>query len=378
MSYLEHFNDPARAVSALSKHPFLSDIDRRLISLYSPHQDLHLISHTRRGCKCKGDGVHGAFSAAQEEPTASSTQPSKRLRMSIAEPMQSLSLCKSFYLHEVYLVSSSKFFRTLLETAVGGLKTEMSTVGKPRTITILHDYIEEGEMEAVELVFKSFYDKGEPPLDTIPSEIDANVPILLKALMVADRYQADNSKEKILKVLASVSLSGSWAKNLTLEVAKSLYALSSIINRGELHEIKHGIQIQFYKEMNFNYEETINEPQMLDAFLALPYSSVLQWIKRDDLKVHSENDVVYLLNKWIEISEPSDDEVWHLIWNIRVINLGPTYLHLLHSLEWFDQYDSEVKLLTSYRTMNAANLDLLCDRMDLPIFWLSAPRKTTL
>ena len=50
--------------------------------------------------------------------------------------------------------------------------------------------IKEGEMEAVELVLKSFYAMGEPPLDTLPSEIDAKVPLLLKALMVADWYQA--------------------------------------------------------------------------------------------------------------------------------------------------------------------------------------------
>ena len=74
---------------------------------------------------------------------------------------------------------------------MGGLETEMSTVGKLRTITTIHDYIKEGEMEAVELVLKFFYDKGEPPLDTLPSEIDAKVPLLLKALMVAERYQAD-------------------------------------------------------------------------------------------------------------------------------------------------------------------------------------------
>ena len=46
--------------------------------------------------------------------------------------------------------------------------------------------------------------------------------------------------------------------------------------------------------------ETIQDPQMLDAFLALPYDLILKWIKRDDLKFYSENDVVYLLDKWIK------------------------------------------------------------------------------
>ena len=86
---------------------------------------------------------------------------------------------------------------------MGGLETEMSTMGKPRTITLLHDYIEEVEVEAVELVLKSFYNKGEPPLDTLPSEIDVRVHLLLKALIVADRYQADDISSSIKSVRRS-------------------------------------------------------------------------------------------------------------------------------------------------------------------------------
>ena len=168
-----------------------------------------MVTHTREGCK--GDGLHGAASDAQEEPAASTSQSSKRQKTSAAasksaetvkpkrgskakrdEPMQPPSYCKSFYLTELFLVSGSKYFCTLLETAVGGLETEMSTVGKLRTITILHDFI-----EAVELVLKSFYDKGEPPLDTLPSEIGAKAPLLLKTLTVAERYQAGKCKLKI-------------------------------------------------------------------------------------------------------------------------------------------------------------------------------------
>ena len=39
------------------------------------------------------------------------------------EPMDPPSQCKSFYLTELFLVSGSNYFRTLLETAVGGLET---------------------------------------------------------------------------------------------------------------------------------------------------------------------------------------------------------------------------------------------------------------
>ena len=168
-----------------------------------------MTAHTREGCSCKGDRVHGAPSWAPsdalEEP-ASDTSPSimaskkqrtessalSREPIRISDEPMDLAACKSFYLQESFIVSSAKYFRTLLETAVGGLETEMSTVGKLRTITILHDFI-----EAVELVLKSFYDKGEPPLDTLPSEIGAKAPLLLKTLTVAERYQAGKCKLKI-------------------------------------------------------------------------------------------------------------------------------------------------------------------------------------
>ena len=105
-----------------------------------------MITYIHEGCKCKGDGAHAAPSNDDlEEPAAASTRSSKRQRTSKAAevaspkkmgkangngPMQAPSSCKSFYLIEAFLVSSSKYFRTLLETAVGSLETEMSTVGR--------------------------------------------------------------------------------------------------------------------------------------------------------------------------------------------------------------------------------------------------------
>jgi hypothetical protein len=164
-----------------------------------------------------------------QEPGADpSDRASKKQRTEASDEeaaaMHAPSSCKSFYLHEISLVSSSKYFRTLLETSVGGLETEMSTVGRSRTIVILHDYVEEGEMEAVELVLKSFYDKGKPPLNTLPSAIDAKVPLLLKAMMVAERYQADRCEEKIAEALSSIP-----ASDLSFEVIKQAFELPATL-----------------------------------------------------------------------------------------------------------------------------------------------------
>ena len=65
---------------------------------------------------------------------------------------------------------------------------------------------------------------------------------------------------------------------------------------------------------------------LFDELLELPCNAVLAWIKRDDLKVHSENDLVYLLDKWMEKNKPSHDERDALMKEIKVINLGPAYL----------------------------------------------------
>ena len=266
-----------------------------------------MIVHVREGCKCKGGRLHAAASSSA-----------------------SVSSCKSFYLHEIHIVSCSKYFRTLLETSVGGLETEMSTEGRTRTLTILHDYIEEGEMEAVEFVLKSFYAIDVPfTADLIPSETDAKVSLLLKALMVAERYQADRCKEKIAEVLSSIY-------EFTYEAAKGSIQLPTyILNLPLLPEFQS-------RATHFLYTLFTDLPKVCcdlvssDNFVSLPYFFVHEWIKRDDLKVHSENDVVYLLDKWVIMNEPSPDQVDALIKEIRVINLGPAYLHqILPNLNWF-------------------------------------------
>ena len=75
---------------------------------------------------------------------------------------------------------------------------------------------------------------------------------------------------------------------------------------------------------------------LFDVFLELPYNAVLAWILRDDLKMHSENDVVYLFDKWIDENEPLSEERDALMKEIRVVNLGPAYLiQILPNLPWF-------------------------------------------
>jgi hypothetical protein len=248
--------------------------------------------------------------------------------------MQAPSSCKSFYLIEAFLVSASKYFRTLLETSVGGLETEMSTVGRSRTLVILHDYNEEWEEEAVELVLKFFYAMDAPlPSNLIPSTIDAKVPLLLKALMVAERYQADRCKEKIAEALSSIP-----AHSLSSVAVKAMFEHPAALYDMPLLTGFRSAAIHCLYQRFGDLPLVIKSNDLHSEFLNLPFSAVLTLIKRDDLKVHSENDVVYLLNEWIEENTPSSDQINSLINEIRVTRLGPAYLHsILPNLQWFKE-----------------------------------------
>ena len=125
--------------------------------------------------------------------------------------------------------------------------------------------------------------------------------------------------------------------------------------------------------------------QRRKEFLELSFNAILAWIKSDDLKVLSENDVVYLLDRWIDANKPSPDQRRALINKIRVINLGPAYLQfVLPHLSWLDDNalakDALKDLLRSiyfFKSMNLTDwsLERLRERMPrIPHCWLSPPR----
>ena len=120
---------------------------------------------------------------------------------------------------------------------------------------------------------------------------------------------------------------------------------------------------------------------MLDLLLTLPYVSVLEWIKGDDLKVHSENYVVYLLNIWLRRHEPSAIFIDALIKEIRVINLGPAYFHqILPNIKWFkdSMLSKKIHITCILRERGIArhkHTDLQGTVQDLPSSWLFAPWK---
>lgn len=78
---------------------------------------------------------------------------------------------------------------------------------------------------------------------------------------------------------------------------------------------------------------------LLKKFLSLPHAAVLQWLKLDELNVHSENCVVALLTLWMvgdngkacNISQRIE-----LLENIRVLQLTSSYLCNMLTIAWDD------------------------------------------
>jgi hypothetical protein len=74
----------------------------------------------------------------------------------------------------------------------------------------------------------------------------------------------------------------------------------------------------------------ITEQQWRQRFCTLPHAAVLAWLQADDLKVHSENCVVFLLSAWVKSEEHppcSPQQLEKLAHNVRVQHLTPSYLH---------------------------------------------------
>ena len=86
-------------------------------------------------------------------------------------------------------------------------------------------------------------------------------------------------------------------------------------------------------------------------FCQLPHAALISWLKADNLRVHSESCVVYLLNSWVMANEDesSPEELRQLALNIRVKQLSHTYLYsILPDLPWFKSCLDGLEDLGSY------------------------------
>ena len=125
----------------------------------------------------------------------------------------------------------------------------------------------------------------------------------------------------------------------------------------------------------------ITDLEQQRQFYALPYAAVLAWLQSDDLKVHSESCVLFLLTAWVNSKEHpacSPDELKLLAHSLRVAHLSPTYLHyVLPDLKWFQENCSEDAIFLRASFVKSCHIDAPCSLLEGPAAWVADKRKGT-
>jgi hypothetical protein len=90
----------------------------------------------------------------------------------------------------------------------------------------------------------------------------------------------------------------------------------------------------------------IVSPDLLEVFVCLPYAAICIWMESDDLKVHSENCVAFLVLAWLVKREvDSDLIVRDLVMRLRVPHLSMFYINNMLPKNLKLHPETELKLL---------------------------------
>ena len=141
------------------------------------------------------------------------------------------------------------------------------------------------------------------------------------------------------------------AKDIDLALLSDVFSLpAGLLESPPLEEVDASCK-QKLLELFSDIPSVIADLEQRRQFCALPYAAVLAWLQSDDLKVHSESCVLFLLTAWVNSKEHPAcraHEKKQLAHGVRVKHLSPTYLHsVLPDLKWFQDTCSpkEVGLL---------------------------------
>ena len=256
------------------------------------------------------------------------------------------------------------------------------------------------EQEAMELVLKLFY-SGQLSDALLPSSDAAKSTLLLNALIVAERYQAERCRETCALGLSSIPPS-----SLTLTMARAAYDLPlEVLNSDSLSGLRSNVKSTFFHEMFIQDALAVNScPQLTSLFLNLTEDKILEWVRREDIQLDSENDIVHLLNQWFQHTQfgkqssvsvtgstmtsmnqalgikDSHHRLVEIVSCIRVIQLGPAYMtHVLPDLWWFKRSGLESHLrMAYYLSLNEGAMShqtILQGCLSFPPHWRLPKRK---
>ena len=265
----------------------------------------------------------------------------------------------------------------------------------------LVEHVEECELEAVEVLLKCMY-KAElsnetrgkirlmlqvrprfqahatNTLETWMVEASILYPVPLQVYRLADKYEVPNAcTEPVFAALSAVE-----AKDIDLALLSDAYRLpDGLRERPPLQKVTMACK-QKLLELFGDVPAVITDLEQRRQFCALPYSAVLAWLQSDDLKVHSESCVLFLLTAWVNSKERqavcSPDQHKLLAHSVRVTRLSPTYLHcVLPGLKWFQECCSGDVIFVQTLQLMSGHVGASCSPWAGPAAWIVDKRKGT-
>ena len=279
---------------------------------------------------------------------------------------------RSFFVHKLVLYQSP-YFKALLQrwksdaapTAGASISADASASPPPAASTRMElvEHVEEGELDAVELLLKCMYKVG------IPEEAHGNVRLLLQVYRLADKYEPPaGCMEPIIAALSAIK-----AKDMDIPVITHVYSmLEGRFDAPSLAPLFASCQLRLVALFG-DVPSVITTAGLRQQFCALPHAAVLAWLKANNLKVnsessvvfllsacivlltvrtvlalylqvHSESCVLFLLSAWVnneERPECSAQQMEQLVHNVRVQHLSLAYLQcVLPDLIWFRDHSA--------------------------------------
>ena len=273
------------------------------------------------------------------------------------------------------LSSMSKYFKARLES---GLEPQTSPNGisaSPAAPLELRVPMELAELEAAEVLFRCMYGATAECAAKLVIErgaqnsaaAGAQMALFLRAYRLADRFEAVQCMD-----VFSRHINGFKPADITLDAALVFFGLQPAL-RDRLKKM--GITCSQVLLLIFgDAPSVIRSPHLTAQFESLPHAAVLDWSLQDNLLVHSENCVVYLLSAWVnKHPDISTKEANQLACNIRVLHLSDAYLHtLLPNLEWMKNFYG----MKNLPTLHFIRLGTLSKAHHFhPSSWISKPQR---
>ena len=183
--------------------------------------------------------------------------------------------------------------------------------------------------------------------------------------------------EPILAALSAVE-----ARGVDLALLSDVYSLpAGLLESPPLEKIAAACKLKLV-ELFGDVPAVIKDQEQRRQFCALPHAAVLAWLRSDDLKVHSESCVLFLLTAWVNGKERpavcSPDQHKLLAHSVRVTHLSPTYLHcVLPGLKWFQKCCSGDARFVLTLQLKSGHVGASCLPWTGPAAWTADRRKGT-